>query len=92
MAKRKPDVELRVADGAGGLVPAQDLRFDTGNWPVRLRVPGKHEQEWMAQLDAECELRGYGATGLAQLETTETSGTTQIRLASGAVVPVFDLV
>lgn len=46
----------------------------------------------MAQLDAECELRGYATSGLAQLGADETSGTTQVRLANGAAAPTFDLV
>jgi hypothetical protein len=59
---------------------------------VRLRIPSRHAQEWMGQLEAECELRGYASTGLAQLGADETSGTTQVRLANGATVPTFDLV
>src|SRR5579872_3278685 len=92
MVKQKSTALIQVADGSGGLIPAQDLRFDTGQWPVRLRVPSKHAQEWMAQLHAEVELRGYATHGLAQLGADETSGTTQVRLGQGAVVPTFDLV
>jgi hypothetical protein len=92
MAKRKPDAQFRAADGAGGLTPVQDLRFDAGKWPVRLRIPSRQAQEWMAQLEAECELGGYARTGLTQLGADETSGATQVRLASGATAATFDLV
>jgi hypothetical protein len=92
MVRRKSDAQVKVSDGAGGLIPAQDLRFDTGEWPVRLRVPSRRAQEWMAQLDAECELRGHASSGLAQLGADETSGTTQVRLANGPAAPTFDLV
>jgi hypothetical protein len=92
MAKRKADAQLHVADGAGDLTPVQDLRFETGEWPVRFRIPSRHAQEWMAQLDAECELRGHATSGLSQLGADETSGTTQVRLANGTAAPTFDLV
>ena len=52
MAKRKVDAQFHVGDGAGGLTPIQDLRFDTREWLVRLRIPSRHAQEWMAQLGA----------------------------------------
>ena len=46
----------------------------------------------MAQLGAECELRGYHSHGISQPDADETSGTTTIRLANGAAAPAFDLV
>ena len=92
MAQEKPDAQISVSDGAGGLISVQDHRSDAGQWLIQLRIEGKDAQEWMNQLEAECESRGYARTGISQIETDENSGTIQIRLANGATVPTFDLV
>lgn len=92
MAQVEPAAQIRVSDGAGGVIPVQDHRADAGQWPVQLRVASEDAKEWMNQLNAECELRGYASNGISQIETGENSGTMQIRLANGATVPTFDLV
>ena len=37
--KKRPQAQIRVADGAGGMAPVKDLRFDIGDWPIQLTVP-----------------------------------------------------
>ena len=37
MAKAKSKAKFLVADGAGGMVPVQDRRFEQGNWPISFR-------------------------------------------------------
>lgn len=92
MAKQQILTRLEVADGAGGMLPVVDLRFESVEWPVALRIPAEKAQLWMTYLDAECEARGYAHSSISQLDAAENSGTTQIRLASGTTAPAFDVV
>jgi hypothetical protein len=92
MLRQKSAAQILVGDGAGGMRPVDDLRFEPGDWPVHLRVPARRAVTWMAQLDAECEARGYPAAGLSQLDAAENTGTTTVRLAQGPNVPAIDIV
>lgn len=92
MPRQKTSTEFRVADGAGGMRAVEDLRFELGDWPVHLRVPARRAVTWMAQLDAECEARGYPSAGLSQLDAAENTGTTTVRFGQGPNVPAIDRV
>jgi hypothetical protein len=91
MPRQKSTVKILVADGAGGMRPVNDLRFESGAWPVALRIPAKRAALWMDYLDAECESRGYPTAGLSQLDPAENSGTMSIQLAVGATAPAIEL-
>ena len=68
MAKTKPATKVHVSDGHGGLVPLDDERFSEGLWPITFEIPDKEADEWVAYMEAECSLRGWGWGGLGQIE------------------------
>jgi hypothetical protein len=92
MSKRKPSALIKVADGAGGMRPIEDLRFESGEWPIELIVPAKDAETWMANLTAEIEDRGWTSSGLSQLDAAENSGTLSVHTASGQSSPALDVV
>ena len=92
MPKQKPSAQIQVADGAGGMRPVADLRFEAGEWPIELVVPAKDAETWMAHLSAEMEERGWSSSGLSQLDGAENSGTLSVHAASGPSPPGLDMV
>src|SRR5436309_9036419 len=92
MPKQKPSAQIQVADGAGGMRPVADLRFEAGEWPIELVVPAKDAETWMAHLSAEMEERGWSSSGLSQLDGAENSGTLSVHTASGPSPPGLDIV
>ena len=76
MTKRKPKAIVSVADGAGGMMEVKDRRFENGDWPIKFEVPVEQEQadRWPRYLAAECHRRGWGWSGLGQLERPANSG------------------
>jgi len=92
MAKQKPSAQIRVADGASGMRPIADLRFEAGEWPIDLVVPAKDAETWMAHLSAEIEERGWSSSGLSQLDGAENSGTLFVHTASGQSPPTLEIV
>jgi len=92
MPKQKPKVQMRVADGAGGMRPVDDLRFEAGEWPIELVIPSTEAETWMAHLGAEREERGWSASGLSQLEGAENSGTLSVHTDRGPSPPTIEVV
>ncbi len=92
MPKRKPSSQIQVADGAGGMRPVVDLRFEADEWPIKLVVPAKDAETWMAHLSAEIEERGWSSGGLSQLDGAENSGTLSVHTASGPSPPTVEIV
>jgi hypothetical protein len=92
MSKKKPSAHIQVADGAGGMRPIADLRFEAGEWPIELAVPAKESESWMAHLSAEIEERGWCSSALSQLDGAENSGTLSIHAASGQSPPTLEIV
>ncbi len=87
MPKQKSSAQIKVADGAGGMRSVTDLRFEAGEWPIKLVVPSKDAETWMAHLRAEIEERGWSSSGLSQLDSAENSGTLSVHTASGPSPP-----
>lgn len=83
MSKHKAGADFRVADGAGGLRPVTDHRFDEGPWLIELTVPAAQASAWMAHLSAECEKRGWSSGGISQIDAEENSGSLSVNTASG---------
>jgi len=92
MPKQKSTAQIRVADGAGGMRPVADLRFETGEWPTELVVPARDAETWMAHVAAEAEERGWSSNGLSQIDTAENSGTLSVHAANGADPPTLHIV
>jgi hypothetical protein len=92
MPKQKPSAKIQVADGAGGMRPIADLRFEAGKWPIELVVPAKDAETWMEHLSAEIEERGWSSSGLSQLDGVENSGTLVVHTASGQSPPTLEIV
>ena len=51
--KRKPSAEILVADGADGMRPVVDQRFEEGPCSIEQVVPAIEAKDWMAQVRAE---------------------------------------
>jgi hypothetical protein len=68
-----------VTDGAGGLIPVADRRFEAGKWPIQFDVPKEYADTWLQYLSAECDRRGWSRSGIGQLERRENSGSLTIR-------------
>src|SRR4030095_1616520 len=92
MPKQKPSAQIQVADGAGGLRPVIDLRFDDGDWAIELVVPANDAETWMAHLSAEMQGRGWNSSGLSQLDSAENSGTRSVHTTMGLSPPGLDIV
>src|SRR5829696_6157449 len=92
MPKQKSSAQIQVADGAGGMQPVADLRFEAGAWPIELVVPANDAESWMAHLDAEAEEHGWYSSGLSQLEATENSGSLSVHTANGPSTATLDIV
>jgi hypothetical protein len=77
MVKRKPRTEIKVADGAGGMMKMEDRRFEKGAWPISFEVPVANEEadRWSRYLGWSRDERGWTTSGLGQLERAENSGT-----------------
>jgi hypothetical protein len=80
MPKQKSNAQIHVADGAGGMRPVADLRFEAGQWPIELTIPAKDAENWMAHLSAEVEEHGWSSSSFSQLDATENSGTLSVGL------------
>jgi hypothetical protein len=72
--------------------PVVDLRFDHEDWPIKLVVPAKDAETWMAHLNAEREARGWSSSGFSQLHRTENSGSLSVHTANGPSPPAIDVV
>lgn len=92
MPKHKSNAQIHVADGAGGMRPVSDLRFEAGDWPIELVVPAKDADTWMAHLSAEMQERGWSSSGLSQIDTAENSGTLSVHAANGPSSPTLYIV
>lgn len=92
MPKRKSGAQTYVADGAGGMRPVTDLRFEDGAWAIDLVVPARDAETWMAYLDAEIEDRGWNSSGFSQLDAEENSGTLSVHAQIGPSPPTLDIV
>jgi hypothetical protein len=80
-----------VADGAGGMVKVQDLRFEpAGHWPISFEINGEHADTWLRYFNAECAKRGWSDSGIGQLEASENSGS--ITVSTGADRPTLAVV
>lgn len=92
MAKRKAQAIVSVANGAGGLEPLADLRFDPAAWPINSVVPSGMAENWIAHLHAECSERGWNLTALGQLDADENSGTIVVSTGIKGKSPALEIV
>lgn len=91
-SRQRSSAQVFVADGAGGMRPVDDLRFEEGEWPIDLVVASDRGASWMAYLHAEIEARGWNASSFSQLHPAENSGTISVRTAAGSSPPALDIV
>ena len=91
MVRSKSKALLSTSDGAGGMSPVKDYRFDKGEWPISFEVPHEQEQSdrWPRYLSAECNRRGWTVQSHGQIERGENSGTIRPLDAGG---PQLDIV
>jgi hypothetical protein len=77
MVRRKSRTEIKVADGAGGMMKMEDRRFEKGTWPISFEVPVANEEadRWSRYLSWSCHQRGWMTPSFGQLERAENSGT-----------------
>jgi len=92
MPKQKSSAQIHIADGAGGMRQVTDLRFETGEWPIKLVVLAKDAETWMAHLNAEMEERGWNSSSFSQLDAAENSGTLSVHTANGPSPATLDIV
>jgi hypothetical protein len=92
VARRKMQATVRVADGAGGMVPVDDLRFATGEWPIQFEVPADRADHWMAHLDAECSERRWPSHGVGELEAGANSGSRVVSTGLAGQPPALEIV
>lgn len=92
MPKKRSSAQIRVADGAGGMRPVVDLRFESGAWPFLFSIPAAEAETWMAHLSAEVEERGWNSGGLSQMDATDNSGTISVHVLAGPDTPRLDII
>ena len=73
MPKQKPSARIQVADGAGGMRRVLDLRFEAGEWPIKLVVSAKDAATWMAHLRAEMQERDGAPVNFLSLMVPRTA-------------------
>lgn len=72
--------------------PVVDHRFDSEDWPIKLVVPARDAETWIACLSAEGETRGWSSGGISQLHRIENTGTISVHTANGPSPPTIDIV
>lgn len=92
MPKQRISAQIQVADGAGGMRPVSDLRFEGGDWPIQLKIPAKDAKAWMAHLKAEEESRGWNSSRISQIDSGENSGTLSVHAGIGPTPPTLNIV
>lgn len=92
MARRKMQATVRVADGAGGMVAVDDLRFAIGEWPIHFEVPADRADHWMAHLEAECSERRWPSHGVGELEVGANSGSKVVSTGIAGQSPALEIV
>lgn len=92
MTRRKSAAVVVVANGEGGMRQLEDLRFESGEWPIEFVIASDAAEAWMAHLTAEIEERGWSSSGISQVHPTENSGTLSVNAASGQSPPTLDIV
>jgi hypothetical protein len=78
MTKRKSKAIIMTADGAGGMTPLEDHRFEQGSWPIQFEVPNEQADTWFQYLEAECTKRGLSYGTIQQVDFRENSGGTTV--------------
>ena len=68
-----------------------DHRFEGGAWPIDFVIKAKDATPWMAHLYAECQARGWQATGLSQIDSAESSGSLSLHTKVGADPPTLEI-
>ena len=91
IAKHRLSSQILVTDGADGMRPIVDLRFDVGEWPIKHVVVAKNADTWMAHLDAEVEERNWNSSAFSQLDVTENSGTLILYTEQGPKSAALDI-
>jgi hypothetical protein len=74
MERKKSKMIIMTPDGAGGMTPVQDRRFERGNWPIQFNIPSDRADTWFQYLSTECMKRGWSCSGIQQLDAKENSG------------------
>ncbi len=92
MAKRKIQSTCYVTDGAGGMVPVADRRFEAVEWPICDDIPADLSDDWFAHMNAECSERGWSNYGLSQEESQENSGSSVIHAGIAGQSPALEIV
>lgn len=89
--KRKAAATILVADGAGGMRPVADHRFDAGAWTYQATIPALRASDWMAHISAVVESRGWFSSSLAQLDAAENSGSKTVHLCAAPETSVIEI-
>ena len=92
MAKTKIQSTVHVANGAGGMAPLTDLRFDSDVWPINFVVPQDWADHWIPHLHAESSNRGWQASTLSQLDVGDNSGTIMVSTGIVGNSPALEIV
>lgn len=81
-SKAKSKVSVFVGDGAGGMVPVEDRRFQQA-WPISFEVPLPEVENWLVYLSEEGQRMGWSSSAMEQLEPRENSGSVTFRDSTG---------
>jgi len=88
MVKRKSKAKIAVADGTGGMVTAEDHRFED-DWPIKFEVPrGNQADTWLRYLQDECRRRSWASSRLGQIEARENSGSININTGATPLLAI----
>ena len=74
MVRKKSKAVILTPDGAGGVTPVQDHRFEKGDWPIQFEIPSDRANTWFQYLSTECTKRGWSCSGIQQMDAKENSG------------------
>lgn len=83
MAIRASGAEFRVTDGIGGQREVVDHRFDNRPWSFDFVVSAADANDWMRHLAAEVEERGWGWSGLSELDPSMNNGSLTLSSSLG---------
>lgn len=92
MPAQKPSATIHISDGAGSMRQIVDMRFETGEWPIQLKIRAKDAEAWMAHLTAEVEERGWNSGGISQLGSDENRGSLTVSVSNASPSSTLDII
>src|SRR4051812_11169148 len=88
----KSSAQVSVPDGAGGMTPVRDLRFEAGDWPIAFDIAAEAADAWTACLASESSARNWNFSAFSESEIQQNSGTITVMMGADPKSPKAEIV